>query len=82
MITVGSNWLPTDAAPPCTGQWLVFDSTDMQNHRAAKRLCAGCEFRAKCASVADGERARQGRPAGTWGGKLFGAAERERRDAA
>lgn len=72
--------LPADAEPACAGLWSLFDSTEPDDHAAAKRLCSGCPVRSTCSEIALSQRdSPTGRLAieGTWAGELHGA-ERSR----
>lgn len=67
--------LPADAEPACAGLWSLFDSTEPDDHDAAKRLCAGCPVRSTCGEIALSQRdSPTGRLAieGTWAGELHG----------
>jgi hypothetical protein len=55
---------------------LLFDSTNLIDHKAASSLCGDCPFMAGCLSVAQGiagdrDLAWAGAPNGTWGGELW-----------
>lgn len=67
--------LAADAEPACSGLWSLFDSTEPEDHAAAKRLCAGCPVRSTCSEIALSQRdSPTGRLAieGTWAGELHG----------
>lgn len=53
----------------------LFDSTDLIDHREARRLCEECPFLEGCGrlavSIARGPASWAGVPSGTWGGALF-----------
>ena len=56
----------------CTGQHMLYDSTDPRDHRKARRLCEACPVQAACMSVALRTAKKPGRsPDGTWAGVLW-----------
>lgn len=54
-------------SPPCIGKQELFDSTHINDHRKAARLCRGCPIKDDCLALALSEPS----PVGTWGGKRF-----------
>ena len=63
--------------PPCAGRWELFDSTDIHDHREARRLCGGCPIVTECrsqleATIADSHLGMKYGPRGTWAGSLMG----------
>jgi hypothetical protein len=66
----------------CVGRGRLFESTNINDHRAAAAICANCPVRLKCAAllrdvVSDATALwAGGRPVGTWAGQLVGVAGR------
>lgn len=68
---------------PCTGRHDLFDSTELEDHRTAARLCATCPALAECTRLLTEARelatAPNGLPEGTWAGQLIGVVRPEPR---
>lgn len=68
---------------PCAGLWRLFDSTSLEDHDRAKKLCAVCPALASCRDLLAETRrtayAPSYGPAGTWAGELVGVAKPEKR---
>lgn len=64
----------TDIAP-CAGQWELFDSTDLVDHIAARRICRTCPLITGCQQRLEQARRDQTYPGcgpqGTWAGELL-----------
>lgn len=63
--------------PPCAGQWLLFDSVDLADHRRARAMCGVCPIRLECRkqleeASADSHCGPKYGPRGTWAGMLVG----------
>ena len=62
--------------PPCAGRSVLFDSTDLFDHLAARRTCASCPMVRACieralAVAAEHPAGAERGPDGTWGGLLW-----------
>ena len=61
--------------PPCNGQSVIFDSTDVRDHAIARAICATCPMLAACRKRLEDVKAdslADYGPRGTWAGELFG----------
>jgi hypothetical protein len=72
---LNNNWTQPPARPACVGEHVLFDSTDPDDHRLAKAICAECPAAAWCAERAEllkKDHAHCRPLTGTWAGRLYG----------
>src|SRR5689334_10295763 len=73
-VAIGRGGGLMKTTPPCVGKWFLFDSTDPNDHRDARLLCAACPEILPCSQLlADvkAEAGQSGGPVGTWAGQLL-----------
>jgi hypothetical protein len=62
--------------PPCAGQWVLFDSIDVNDHEVARKICDTCPIIDNCRTLLDQQKqshkAGGAQPVGTWAGGLYG----------
>lgn len=72
----------TETAPPCAGEWRLFDSVEYDDHVEARAICADCPLRPACEDHLQAVRSRAqwgAGPRGTWAGRLYGETKIEQR---